>query len=369
MKKFSSSINNIEDPKNNFISLVLNKTRKDFNHLKLRISNKIPTNNSILHEKEKYGSYNYVLEENIFQSDIKNYNENIYSQAFKHHPLIQVKNENLLIKLQQQKLKLFKSFSETLDLIIDTSNWMELQNIPKNLQNNAINKLNTNLIINENFNQILKFEAGQDFENGQSLIEDYEKTTSDLKSLLQTFLRKFQKIKDIEPMNSQLSFLESILGESGLHPTLINQSTQETLNREEELEANDMIEKCFGRFFVNVQEEKENISSFMEKTQTKEIKIQDELEKIEKKVYNKIKDLNNEYKFKEADVLNIFKELWTKGRSLEPIYEIMSKIEVSTMQKMQMIMREDGKVKNNRLFDDLEDQITNQKNYAIKDFR
>ena len=346
----------------NAFLLILQTFKKIWNHLNLiEKSNFRKTNQCV---------YNQVFQE-IIQSTTNDEKLSCISpKKSQSQSLVYINNEKLCLKLQQQRMKLYKSFDETLDLIIDSLNWIELSNIPENWRNNPVNKLNTNLIIKQALHDITKMEAKEDFENRELLLCDYSKTIGDLKNLFQIFLRKLVKIKDIEPIREQINYINSIFGEFGSFPLLSNKISVEVLTEDEENENDDRNEKGFGNLFLNIQNQKENIILFNEQVQKKEIKMIDELKKIEDKIFKKIKDLNDHFIFKENDILNIFREICRKEGNFKPFFTIVDKIEISTMENILIIWnKEFSHIRCQKLKDILKRRIKENKRIILKDFR
>ena len=115
-------------------------------------------------------------------------------------------------------------------------------------------------------------------------------------------------------------------------------------------------------------EEKENrIMIFNEKVQNKEINLNEELKKTEQKIKEKIKSVDGSYYLKEKDVLNIMREICEKSKKIEPLMEIIERIDLQTLERIALVLKKE--VKSHELLQVLQLRIQKLKHLQLRDFR
>ena len=335
---------------------------KEISNQELLKEQQIPKKGDLAKRNESFPQMTLIEEEK--NSHFINNND---PQHFQSQSAVLIVDQELTLKLKKQRLKLLHSFHESLDVFLDTLNWMELKDIPENCRNNSFNKLNSYLTLRMNFHDIMKTEARSDKKHSQPLLKDYEETMAEMRSLFCIFLKKIQKTRDIQILQDHISVMESLLYENKFVSIPENKNSQEILSEDENRELNQKIETAFGSFFVNVQEEKENRMIFNEKVQNKEINLNEELKKTEQKIKEKIKSVDGSYYLKEKDVLNIMREICEKSKKIEPLMEIIERIDLQTLERIALVLKKE--VKSHELLQVLQLRIQKLKHLQLRDFR
>ena len=161
----------------------------------------------------------------------------------------QIIDEELITKLSKQKYMLFLSFYQTINQFYETISWLQ-RDVSQIMKNNSINKLNSKLVISKSLFTSIFLETKYDY--------NYQyKLNNEMKYILVYFQKIYNKFSDsckkyLIQLSEQVYFFRNVLEMKEDYKNLENKTIVFEQERNENID-----EKLFGKFLMNVQIQKE----------------------------------------------------------------------------------------------------------------